>query len=103
MLKHIVLLSLHADYDAAELEGARVLLAGLVGKIDGMLDFAWGINRDYESRSANYQTGFVITFASRTAHLAYETHPDHVRVGSLLVAACSGGANGIFVADLETD
>lgn len=77
------------------------LLQGLMAKVPGMLDFAHGPNRDFENLSPGYSYGFVITFADRTAHLAYERHPDHVAAGGMLVASSAGGINGIFVVDLE--
>lgn len=86
----------------ASVEEAMRLLSGLVGMIDGMVDFACGPNRDFECKSRDYQFGFVITFEDREAHVAYERHPDHVKAGEKLVAACKGGHKGIFVVDLET-
>ncbi|MEX3010738.1 Dabb family protein [Hoeflea sp. TYP-13] len=101
MLKHCVFLSLRSEDELPAIEDAMELLAGLVGKVDGMIDFSWGPNRDFEAKSQAYQCGFVTTFTDREAHLAYEAHPDHVRAGGMLVAACRGGHDGIFVADLE--
>lgn len=102
MLKHCVFLSLRSQDEMAHVEEAMRLLERLVGKVDGMVDFASGPNRDYENKSQAYHYGFVVTFADRAAHLAYERHPDHVRAGGMLVASCRGGHEGIFVADIET-
>jgi len=103
MLKHCVLLSLRSQDETASVEDAMRLLDGLVGKVDGMIDFSCGANRDFENKSEEYQYGFVVTFTDREAHLAYERHPDHVKAGGMLVAACRGGHEGIFVADIETN
>lgn len=102
MLKHCVFLSLHSKDEMAPIAEAMRLLEGLVGKVDGMVDFSSGSNRDFENKSPDYQYGFVATFSDREAHLAYERHPDHVKAGGMLVAACRGGHEGIFVVDLET-
>lgn len=102
MLKHCVFLSLRSDAEMASVEEAMGRLQSLVGKIDGMIDFVCGPNRDFENKSGNYQFGFVVTFADRDAHLAYERHPDHEAAGGMLIEACRGGYEGIFVVDLDT-
>ncbi|WP_146587267.1 Dabb family protein [Puniceibacterium confluentis] len=100
MIRHIVLLNLPPEHDAAILLEALGLLDGLVAKVPGLLAFDHGPNHDFETKSQDYPYGFVVTFADRAAHLAYEAHPDHQRAGGLLVSLCSGGYDGIFVADL---
>jgi hypothetical protein len=102
MLKHCVFLNLKSPAETAIVREAMMLLSGLVGEVAGMIDFVEGPNRDFEKRSEGYSHGFIVTFENRTAHLAYERHPDHVQAGALLVAACQGGMEGVFVADLET-
>lgn len=102
MLKHCVFLNLKSSLETEAVREAMMLLSGLVGEVAGMIDFVEGPNRDFEQRSEGYGHGFIVTFADRAAHLAYERHPDHVRAGGILVDACQGGIEGIFVADLET-
>ncbi|WP_297103135.1 Dabb family protein [uncultured Devosia sp.] len=101
MLKHCVFLNLKSSAEMAAVREALMLLSGLVGEVAGMIDFVEGPNRDFEQRSEGYGHGFIVTFADRPAHLAYEAHPDHVRAGAMLVEACREGVEGIFVADLE--
>ncbi len=101
MIRHVVLLNLPPEHDGALLLEALGLLDGLQGQVPGLLSFEHGPNRDYEGKSADYPYGFVVTFADRAAHLAYETHPQHERAGGLLVSICAGGHDGILVADLE--
>jgi len=101
MLKHSVYLSLKSDDEMANILAAMEILESLVGEVDGMLDFVHGPNRDFEGKSEAYAYGFITTFTSREAHLAYEVHPEHKRAGGMLVAACKGGHDGIFVTDLE--
>lgn len=101
MLKHCVFLNLKSPAEMSAVQEAMVLLSGLVGEVAGMIDFVEGPNRDFEKRSEGYRHGFIVTFADRAAHLACETHPDHVRAGAMLVEACKEGVEGIFVADLE--
>ncbi|WP_193174206.1 Dabb family protein [Oricola nitratireducens] len=103
MIQHCVFLSLHSPLQMRPVEEAMELLSGLVDEIDGMVELSWGPNMDYEGKSPDYHFGFVAVFEDRDAHLAYEEHPVHVRAGSMLIAACKGGYEGIFVADLETE
>lgn len=100
MLKHCVILKTTAGTEAA-VSQAMGLLQELRTKVPGMLDFAHGPNRDFEGLSPGYSYGFVMTFADRASHLAYERHPDHVAAGGMLVASCIDGIGGIFVVDLE--
>ncbi|SNR60043.1 Dabb family protein [Puniceibacterium sediminis] len=100
MIRHIVLLNLPPRHDKAILLEALELLDGLQGKVLGLLAFDHGPNADYEGKTPDYPYGFVVTFTDRTAHLAYEAHPDHIRAGGMLVSICAGGYDGILVADL---
>lgn len=102
MIRHIVLLALPSDHDAAALEDAMTLLANLQSKVPGMSQFHHGPNLDYEDKSAAYTYGFSMDFENREVHLTYETHPDHQRAGGILVSLCTGGHDGIFVADLQS-
>lgn len=101
MLKHCVFVAANTPDALAQTAEAMALIEGLLPKIPGMLDLAHGPNRDFEEKTGAYPYGFIISFADRAAHLAYENHPDHQRAGALLVAAATGGADGILVADLE--
>lgn len=101
MLIHCVMLNLRDEADRAAVARAHDLLAGLVGRVPGLLWLHHGPNRDFEAKTPGFGYGFVCAFADRTAHLAYEAHPDHVAAGAALVAACEGGHAGIRVYDLE--
>jgi len=101
MLKHIVLMEPKDDASLQQIIAAMDILATLPGKIEGVIDFAHGPNLDFEAKSQRYPYGFVLTFADKPANDAYTADPDHKRAGAMLVAACKGGAEGIFVADLE--
>ncbi len=91
MLEDCVFLSPAPDADLPAVEKAMVLLKGLVGKVDGMIDFASGPNREFENKSGDHHCGFVVTFANRDAYLAYERHPDHVKAGGMLIDPSRGG------------
>jgi hypothetical protein len=101
MLKHIVLMDATDDAALDQIVAAMDILAALPGQIPGVLDFNHGPNLDFEGKSDRYAYGFVLSFADKAANDAYVVHPDHQRAGAILVASCKGGADGIFVADLE--
>jgi len=101
MLKHIVLLEPQDAAAMAQIAEAMEILSALPEKTSGVLDFAHGENLDFENKSGRYSYGFVLTFADKAANDAYAADPDHQRAGAMLVAACKGGADGIFVADLK--
>jgi len=101
MLKHCVFLNFRPVYSGAEREAVLETLAGLTGEVPGLISVDYGTNLDFENKSVDYSHGFIATFTNREAHLAYETHPDHIRAGGRLVEMCVGGHQGIIVFDLE--
>ncbi len=101
MLQHCVFCDVRMDAPEGALADVMGRLARLVEKVDGMIAFQHGPNRDYEAKSARYRVGFICTFRDRAAHLAYEQHPEHQAAGRDLVALCNGGVTGIMVFDLE--
>lgn len=101
MLKHCVFVNLKDGVDPADRDAVLSGFGALVGEIDGMLDYCWGPNLDFEAKSADYRWGFVVTFRDRATHLAYEQHPKHAELGAKLVAMCKGGHAGIIVFDLQ--
>lgn len=102
MLLHCVFCQIPADADRKALAEVYAAFASLVPRIDGMLSFDCGPNRDYEQKSAAFTEGFVVTFRDRAAHLAYENHPDHKAAGGRLVNLCSNGYGGITVFDIDS-
>lgn len=102
MIRHIVLLNLVQGFEPRELESVMERLASLVGDISGFVAFSHGPNRDYENKSVDYPYGFVCDFTDRAALEAYANDPRHQALGARLVTLCTGGAAGIFVADIET-
>jgi len=100
MLNHIVLMEPANAQGLEQIKEAMPILATACDQLAGATGFAHGPNLDFEGKSARFTYGFSVSFADRAAHLAYEAHPDHIRAGAMLVAACAGGHAGIFVADL---
>jgi len=101
MLLHCVFLRF-ADTHGPEARRAVLRALGEIRpEVDGMLDYRFGRNLDFEGKSPDHREGFVVTFRDRDAHLAYERHPRHAALGARLVDMCVGGADGIVVYDLE--
>lgn len=101
MLHHIVLMEPDGPHGLARIKAVMPILSAICAVLPGASSFAHGPNLDFEGKSARYSYGFSVRFTDRAAHLAYEAHPDHIRAGAMLIAACQGGHAGIFVADLE--
>lgn len=103
MLLHCVFLKIRPETDHKAQAEVFAGLADLMEEVPGMLSFESGPNRDFEQKSQDYPSGFVIRFRDRDAHLRYERHPRHVELGGRLVSMCDGGADGILVFDIESD
>lgn len=101
MLKHCVFVTFKPEHTQAERDAVLAGFAAVADYVPGMLDYCYGPNLDYENKSAAYKDGFIVTFADREAHLAYENHPLHQELGARMVGMCEGGHDGILVFDLE--
>lgn len=101
MLKHCVFVNFKPEYAQAERDAVLAGFARVADDVPGMLDYCYGPNRDFESKSEAYGDGFIVTFSDREAHLAYEDHPFHQQLGAQMVEMCQGGHDGIIVFDLD--
>ena len=101
MFEHCVFCQILPDTPRARVEDILSRLGSLLGLVDGMEAFRAGPNRDFEGKTGQYGVGFICTFRTRAAHLAYDAHPVHKAAGADLVAICVGGYAGITVFDLE--
>ncbi len=99
MLYHLVMLEPEGAMD--DIMEAMTILDALKPRLDGLISFRHGPNRDFEQKSERYPYGFLCTFRDKAALDAYAANPNHQRAGGLLVGACKGGVDGIFVVDLE--
>ncbi len=70
MLEDCVFLSPAPDADLPAVGKAMGLLKGLVGKVDGMIDFASGPNREFESKS-----GIIAVVSSSLSRIAMHIWP----------------------------
>jgi len=101
MIQHIVMLNVRPDTSETDLRTVMDGLRDLGPSIPGFLSFQHGPNRDFEQKSLDYPYGFVCTFADKDALKTYADNPTHQQLGAALVALCNGGADGIWVADIE--
>jgi hypothetical protein len=60
-------------------------MAGMVGKIPGLVDFAFGPYQSDEGLNDGFTHGFIMTFSSPQARDEYLPHPEHERVKDIVV------------------
>ena len=60
-------------------------MAGMVGRIPGLLDFHHGLYDSGEGMNDGFTHGFIMTFQSPQARDEYLPHPEHERVKSIVV------------------
>ena len=102
MLKHCVFLNFKSEISESEQFDIFEGLSNLKNQVEGLNDFEYGNNLDFEQKSADYNSGFIASFENRQALLEYNENPEHALLGSKLVSMCKGGHKGIIVFDIET-
>ena len=102
MIKHCVFLNFKSEISESEQFDIFEGLSNLKNQVEGLNDFEYGNNLDFEQKSADYNSGFIASFENRQALLEYNEHPEHALLGSKLVSMCKGGHQGIIVFDIET-
>ena len=102
MIKHCVFLNFKSEISESEQFDIFEGLSNLKNQVEGLNDFEYGNNLDFEQKSADYNSGFIASFENRQALLEYNENPEHALLGSKLVSMCKGGHKGIIVFDIET-
>ena len=102
MIKHCVFLNFKSEISESEQFDIFEGLSNLKNQIEGLNDFEYGNNLDFEQKSANYNSGFIASFENHQALLEYNENPEHALLGSKLVSMCKGGHQGIIVFDIQT-
>ncbi|MBL9073474.1 Dabb family protein [Tabrizicola sp.] len=100
MIRHIVLLKARPEVTEAQITAIFADLHAL--RLPGILAIHSGRSESPEQIERGYLHGFTVDFTDWAALAAYQSHPDHQRVGAALVAAAQGGIDGILVFDLPT-
>lgn len=101
MIVHCVFCNFRQDVPPERREAILGDLEDFSRTLDGVIDFAFGPNRDFERKSQAYDSGFVIRFESTDALQHYADHPTHRALGGRLCDLVEGGADGLVVFDLD--
>lgn len=100
-VKHVVLMRLKPETSQEQIDQMFAALAGLHGKIPGLLDFSGGAYSSPEGLNQGFTHGFAMTFADAASRDAYLPHPDHEAVKQLIIPALDGGLDGVIAFDWE--
>jgi hypothetical protein len=100
MIRHIVLVRFRDEVSEAQIAAIFADLQAIKAVLPGVMAITSGRSESPEAMERGYMHGFVADFADWAALAAYQTHPDHKRVGAALVAGAVGGIDGILVFDL---
>jgi Stress responsive A/B Barrel Domain len=98
MIRHTVLIHFKPDADVPAIFAA---LKSLQQKIPGIISISTGRDNSPEGLQRGHTHGFTVDFESVAARDAYLPHPEHQRVGAMIVGAAEGGLGGITVVDWE--
>ncbi len=100
MIRHIVLIRFRPEVSEAEIAALFADLPAIAEKVPGIGAIHAGRSESPEQIERGYMHGFTVDFTDWAALEAYQTHPDHRRLGAALVEAAVGGLDGILVFDL---
>ena len=102
MIRHLVALKFKPGTSTATKSGFYEELAGLSARIDGIIDFQ---SRDNVSIENELVRGFRdiiwLDFKDLSVRDAYLADEVHQAIGGRMVAELDGGADGVFVMDIE--
>lgn len=96
MIRHAVFVRFRPGTDVAPIFAA---LRALKGKIDGIISVSAGQDCSPEGLQRGHSHGFTVDFRDAAARDAYLPHPEHQKVGAMIVAAADGGIEGVTVVD----
>jgi len=100
MIRHSVMVRFKPGTDVGPILAA---LRGLKGKIDGITAISAGRDCSPEGLQRSNTHAFTVDFRDAAARDAYLPHPEHQKVGALIVGAAEGGINGVTVVDWEIE
>jgi hypothetical protein len=98
VIRHVVLVRFKANTDVAPI---FVALKALQQKLDGIIAISAGIDCSPEGLQRGNTHAFSVDFKDTKSRDAYLPHPEHQKVGGMIVAAAEGGIDGITVVDWE--
>ncbi len=100
-IKHVVLMKFKPSTASQKIREVFTELAGLRGKVAGLMDFTGGPYSSTEGLNQGFTHGFVMTFADVASRDAYIPHPEHDHVKELILPELEGGVNGIIAFDWQ--
>lgn len=100
MVRHTVLIHFKSDADVPAIFST---LASLQQKIPGIISISAGRDCSPEGLQRGHSHGFTVDFVDAAARDAYLPHPEHQKVGAMIVAAAVGGVAGVTVLDWEME
>lgn len=98
MIRHCVFCRFGANADITAISAG---LKRLKDSIPGILAITFGPNVSPEGLGKGFTHGFTVDFTDAAARDAYLPHPEHQKVGQMIVAALDGGLEGLAVVDWE--
>jgi len=102
MIRHLVHLRFRSDIDNAQKEALYDRLKSLVSRIDGVEDFQCRNNVSIETPLVRgFLDMFWFDFRDTSARDTYLADAEHQVIGAEIVACLEGGADGVFVCDIE--
>jgi Stress responsive A/B Barrel Domain len=101
MIRHTVLLRLRPDVPRTDIEATFAALKALQHKIPGITAISVGADNSPEGLQRANSHGFTVDFVDAAARDAYLPHPEHQKVGGMIVALCDGGIAGVTVLDWD--
>lgn len=102
MMRHFVHLRFNKETTPEIKQGLYDKLAGLSGHIDGILDFQHRTNVSTETPLVrDFNDMFWFDFRDATVRDTYLVDSSHQAIGAQIVAEVEGGADGVFVCDVE--
>ena len=100
MIRHAVFVRFKPGADTTNILAA---LTALKSKIPGIIAISAGRDCSPEGLQRNHTHGFTVDFVDAAARDAYLPHPEHQKVGAMIVAAAVGGIDGVTVIDWEME
>lgn len=102
MIRHLVHLRFAKATSEADKQALYDQLAGLSGHIDGILDFQHRRNVSVETPLVRgFDDMFWFDFADLSVRDTYLEDSVHKAIGAQIVAKLEGGADGVFVCDID--
>lgn len=102
MIRHLVHLRFRDGVTGADKQALYDRLAALSDRIDGIVDFQSRTNVSVETPLVRgFLDMFWFDFRDLSVRDAYLVDAEHQAIGADIVAALEGGADGVFVCDIE--